>query len=165
MFGKALGSGLPLAAIVGRERFMSPLSRNEVTHAGTMNSNNACVAAGQATIDILERDDRAAHRHIVEMGTRLRDGLSNLAASLGMPILVQGPGPMIHMGFTRRRDVRAYHDVLAYDRARYQEFSQGMLAAGVRLIERGLWYVSVAHTPEDIDAAVAAAERVLKDMA
>ena len=164
MFGKALGSGLPLAAIVGRERFMSPLSRNEVTHAGTLNGNNACIAAGQATIDILERDDRAAHRHIVAMGERLRDGLQNLAAQSKVPILVQGPGPMVHMGFTRRTEVTAYHDVLDYDRPRYQEFSQRMLAGGIRLIERGLWYVSAAHTPEDIDTALAIAGRVLREM-
>ena len=164
MFGKALGSGLPLAAIVGRERFMSALTRNEVTHAGTLNGNNACVAAGLATIDILERNDRAGHRHIVEMGLRLRDGLKDLAARSAVPMLVQGPGPMVHTGFTRRTEVTAYHDVLDYDRARYREFAGRMLENGIRLIERGLWYVSAAHTPDDIDTALAAAQRVLKDM-
>jgi len=165
MFGKALGSGLPLAAIVGRERFMGPLARNEVTHAGTMNGNNACVAAGLATVDILERNDGAAHRHIVAMGKRLRDGLSTVAAQSGLPILIQGPGPMFHMGFTKRKQVRAYHDVLDYDRPRYQEFCRRMLGSGVRLIERGLWYVSAAHTAADIDLAVEKADSVLKEMA
>jgi glutamate-1-semialdehyde 2,1-aminomutase len=165
MFGKALGSGLPLAAIVGRERFMSPLSRNEVIHAGTMNGNNACIAAGIATIDILERDDRAAHRHIVAMGRTLRDGLSRIAARLKLPLLVQGPGPMFHMGFTRRSSVSAYHGTLDYDRARYQDFCGRMLRRGIRLIERGLWYVSAAHSAGDIQTTLATAEAVLMDLA
>ena len=165
LFGKALGSGLPLAALVGTLRFMGPLVRNEVTHAGTMNGNNACVAAGLATIDILERDDRAAHRHIVAMGKMLRDGLKDVAAGSGLPILVQGPGPMCHMGFTRRAEVFAYHDVLDYDRARYQDFCRRMLGRGVRLIERGLWYVSAAHTADDIRATLATAKAVLEEMA
>jgi glutamate-1-semialdehyde 2,1-aminomutase len=164
MFGKALGSGLPLAAIVGRERFMSPLSRNEVTHAETMNGNNACMAAGLATVDIRERDDRATHRHIAAMGRTLRDGLSRIAGRSGLLLLVQGPGPMFHMGFTRRSSVAAYHETLDYDRTRYQDFCVRMLRRGIRLIERGLWYVSAAHTEEDVAAALAATEAVLSGM-
>jgi len=61
--------------------------------------------------------------------------------------------------------VRAYHDVLDYDRPRYQEFCRRMLGSGVRLIERGLWYVSAAHTAADIDLAVEKADSVLKEMA
>jgi glutamate-1-semialdehyde 2,1-aminomutase len=164
LFGKALGSGLPLAALVGREHFMAPLVRNEVTHAGTMNGNNACVAAGIATIDILERNDRAAHRHIVTIGEMLRDGLKEVARSSGLPILIQGPGPMCHMGFTRRTEVFAYHDVLDYDRTRYQEFCLRMLGHGVRLIERGLWYVSAAHTSDDIRSTLDTVKSVLAEM-
>jgi glutamate-1-semialdehyde 2,1-aminomutase len=165
MFGKALGSGLPLAAIVGKERFMSPLSRNEVTHAGTMNGNNACIAAGLATIHILERNNKAAHRHLAALGKELRDGLTRIAARSAMPILVQGPGPMFHMGFTRRTSVSAYHDVLDYERARYQEFSQRMLERGIRLIERGLWYISAAHSADDVEITLETAQSVLTEMA
>jgi glutamate-1-semialdehyde 2,1-aminomutase len=165
LFGKALGSGFPLSAIVGKERFMSPLERGEVYHAGTLNGNNGCVAAALATIDILERDDRAAHRHIVRMGKMLRDGLADLAARSPLPIRIQGPGPMFHMGFTRRDHVTEYRHVLDYDRALYQDFCRRLLLRGIRVIERGLWYVSAAHSEEDVRLCLKTAEDVLNEMA
>jgi len=164
LFGKALGSGFPLAAIVGRARWMAPLEAGEAYHAGTMNGNNACVAAGLATLRVLERDDRAAHRHIVRLGTLLRDGLAGAGARSGLPVRVMGPGPMFHMGFTTLPRVTEYRHVQSYDRAAYQEFCRQMLLRGVRLIERGLWYVSAAHTEADIRLTLDHAEAVLAGM-
>jgi len=165
LFGKALGSGFPLAAIVGRARWMAPLEAGEAYHAGTMNGNNACVAAGLATLRVLERDDRAAHRHIVRLGTLLRDGLAGAGARSGLPVRVMGPGPMFHMGFTTLPRITEYRHVQSYDRAAYQEFCRQMLLRGVRLIERGLWYVSTAHSEEDIRVTLDHAEAVLTGMA
>lgn len=164
LFGKALGSGFPIAAIAGTRRFMAPLEEGRSYHAGTLNGNNACVAAAAATLDVLTRDDAAAHRRIVALGTRLRDGLAAAGAESGLPVRVQGPGPMFWMGFLDRplRDAR---DVGAADAARGRDFAARLLLEGVRIIERGLWYVSAAHTEADVDAAVAAARRALADMA
>ena len=50
------------------------------------------------------------------------------------------------------------------DRKRYGDFCQLMLARGVRLIERGLWYVSTAHTEEDVRLCLTAAESALKEL-
>lgn len=163
-FGKALGSGFPLSAIVGTQRFLEPLERNEVYHAGTLNGNNGCVAAALATIDILEREDRAAHRHIFQIGRMVRDGLADLSQKSPLPLLVQGPGPMFHMGFTRLHLVRDYRDTLQYDRALYQEFCRRMLMRNIRLIERGLWYISAAHSEEDVRICLSTAEEVLTEM-
>ena len=63
LFGKALGGGLPLSALVGKERFLRPLAAGEVYHAGTLNGSNGSVAAALTVIDVLERDDRAGLRH------------------------------------------------------------------------------------------------------
>jgi glutamate-1-semialdehyde 2,1-aminomutase len=54
--------------------------------------------------------------------------------------------------------------VLDYDKDSYRRFCLGMLSRGVRLIERGLWYVSLAHDDADIDYALAAARQTLLDM-
>lgn len=163
LFGKALGAGFPLSALVGKERFLSPLARGEVYHAGTLNGNTASVTAGLVAVELLEENGRAGHAHIVRLGRMLRDGLAEIGARHG-GILVQGPGPMFHMGFTAREHVRNYDHVLDYDKARYREFSEKMLARGVRLIERGLWYVSLAHSDADIRFALSAAEASLEDM-
>jgi glutamate-1-semialdehyde 2,1-aminomutase len=164
LFGKALGAGFPLSALVGKEKYLRPLAAGEVYHAGTLNGNNGSVAAALTVIDVLGRDDRAGLRHIARIGSLLRDRLKELAARLELPVLITGPGPMFHMGFTARTSVTEYDHVLDYDRKRYGEFCQLMLKRGVRLIERGLWYVSTAHTEEDVRLALAATESALKEL-
>lgn len=164
LFGKALGGGFPISALVGKEKYMRAFDAGEVYHAGTLNGNNASVAAALASIDILERNDRANLKHIARIGIALRDGLRDIAARANEPILIQGPGPMVHMGFTRLTAVTEYDHVLDYDRARYGTFCEGMLARGFRLTERGLWYVSIAHSDEDIRLCLAAVEDTLAEM-
>jgi glutamate-1-semialdehyde 2,1-aminomutase len=163
LFGKAMGAGFPISALVGKRRFMEAFSRAEVNHAGTLNGNNASVAAALAVIDILGREDCAGYRHIWRLARRLRDGLAALAA-IRPDLRVQGPGPMFHMGFSSRARATCYDHVLDYDKESYRQFCLGMLSRGIRLIERGLWYVSLAHGDADIDQALAAADATLQDM-
>lgn len=164
VFGKALASGLPLSALVASERYLRPVVENAVYHAGTMNSNQACVAAAVATVRVLERDDGAAYRHIAALGAQARDALRELGQKHGLPLRTQGPGPMFHAGFTDVPEVRDYRDTWGYDTALYGAFVRGMLARGVRLIGRGLWYISAAHSEDDIAFAVEAADAVLGEL-
>lgn len=164
LFGKALGAGFPLSALVGKEKYLRPLIAGEVYHAGTLNGNNGSVAAALTVIDVLGRNDREGLRHIASIGSLLRDGLKDVAARAKTPVLITGPGPMFHMGFTTRTSVSEYDHVLDYDRKRYGEFCQRMLGRGVRLIERGLWYVSSAHSRNDVELCLEAAEAVLMEM-
>ena len=76
----------------------------------------------------------------------------------------EGPGPMFHIGFTDRTKVENYRDTLAYDKAKLGQFVAGMQNRGIRLIGRGLVYISAAHSNDDIDAAVAATREVLAEM-
>jgi glutamate-1-semialdehyde 2,1-aminomutase len=72
---------------------------------------------------------------------------------------------MFHAGFSALPRATEYRHVAADDRPAYQAFCRGMLLEGVRLIERGLWYVSAAHTEADIAATLTRAETVLEAMA
>ena len=165
VFGKALGSGLPISALVGGATWFEGIERDAVYHAGTMNSNNICVAAALATLDLLERGDRAAHQRIVRLGSRLRDGLAEIGRRSSLPFVVQGPGPMFHAGFRNQPDpARHYRDVLEYDIASYGRFVAGMAQHGVRLIGRGIWYVSSAHDDDHVDATLEAASVVLAEL-
>jgi glutamate-1-semialdehyde 2,1-aminomutase len=83
-----------------------------------------------------------------------------------LPLRVQGPGPMLQAGFAANADpILDYRGTLSYDRPRYRVFLEAMQDRGIRLIGRGLWYVSAAHTEDDIDHAVATAGAVLAEMA
>jgi glutamate-1-semialdehyde 2,1-aminomutase len=129
---------------------------------GPMNRCYPCFAAAQATIDVLERDN--VHARLFDLGIRLMKGLSDVTEIAGQPMLIQGLGPMFHTGFTSLEKVRDYRETLSYDKAKYGKFVFGMQERGIRLIGRGLWYISGAHTVADIDQAVATAGEVLSEL-
>lgn len=162
VFGKAMASGYPISVLTGKRAFMQPIADGKVIHAGTMNSGNPTVAAAIATLDVLEREN--VHPRLFELGRGLMDGLREASQRAGHPFLVQGMGPMLHTGFTTLSKVRDLRDTLSYDKPKFARFVAGMQDRGIRLIGRGLWYLSAAHTPADIDRAVGTAFDVLKSL-
>ena len=159
IFAKAMASGYPISAVVGRKEWMELIAVGKVIHAGTMNSGNPSVAAAMATLDLLEAP--GAHRMLFSLGNRLAIGLRDIGRRLRTNLLVQGPGPMVHTGFTDLPEVKDFRDVLAYDKAKLSKFIAGLHDEGVRVIGRGLWYLSLAHTEADVDRALEISEKVL----
>lgn len=159
VFAKAIASGYPISAIVGKREWMDLLEQGKVIHAGTMNSGNPSVAAALATLKILENE--SPYKRIFEYGERLMTGLRAAAVSTGKNLVVQGVGPVVHTGFSDHGPANDYRDTLQYDKARLGRFIAGMHDRGIRVIGRGLWYIGAAHEAHDIDRAIAAAEEVL----
>lgn len=159
VFGKALANGWPVSVLAGRRRFMGAVAEGRAIHAGTLNAWNAGIAAARATLEVLERD--RVHDCLYALGQRLMRGLETASREAGRPLLVQGPGPMFHAGFTPLSKVRDAREAASYDRPAYARFAAALQDRGVRVIGRGLWYVSAAHTEEDVDLAVEAARRAL----
>jgi glutamate-1-semialdehyde 2,1-aminomutase len=160
IFGKAMANGYPISVLTGRRKFMQPIADGKVIHAGTMNSNVPGIAAGTATLDVLQREQ--VHEHIRELGLRLMAGLRDISEKTGHAMLIQGLGPMFHAGFTSLSEVRDLRESLTYDKAKYGKFAAGMHDRGVRIIGRGLWYISAAHTAAEIDHCLTIAEDVLR---
>jgi len=92
------------------------------------------------------------------------EGLREVSRAAGQPFLVQGLGSMFHCGFHTANKVTDLRGVLGYDRAKYAAFVGGMQDRGIRLIGRGLWYISGAHTDADIDVAIKTAGEVLAQL-
>jgi len=159
IFAKAMGSGYPISAIVGKREWMSLIEEAKVIHAGTMNSSNPTIAAALATIEVLEKEN--PYERMFRFGNKLMDGLRKAAADNNHNLLVQGPGPMFNIGFTDLKSVNDYRDTLSYDRAKLGKFISAMHDERIRIIGRGLWYISAAHTEEDIDHAIEVSARVL----
>jgi len=86
------------------------------------------------------------------------------AQDAGQAVLMQGPGPMFHMGFTDAASVSDYRETFRYDKARYAAFTLALQERGIRIIGRGLWYISAAHTEAEIDHCIAAASEVLREL-
>ena len=163
IFAKAVANGYPLSILAGRRQLMQLIAEGRVIHAGTMNGGVASVAAATATIKVLERDD--VHARLFAHGQRLMEGLRDAAKDTGLPLLVQGLGPMFHTGFTSRDAVHDYREALSYDTALGATFIRGLHDHGIRVLGRGLWYISAAHTREDIDYAIETAHEVLRKLA
>jgi glutamate-1-semialdehyde 2,1-aminomutase len=162
VFAKAMASGYPISAIVGKRKWMSAIEDSKVIQAGTMNSSNATVAAALATIEILEAE--APYNRLFQYGEKLMEGLKRAAVETKQNLLVQGPGPMFNIGFTELSAVKDYRDTLSFDRIKLRKFITGMQDKKVRVIGRGLWYISTAHTENDIDHAIETSKEVLSTL-
>lgn len=160
IFAKAMASGYPISAVVGKREWMNEIEKANVIHAGTMNSSNPTVAAALATIRVLE--EQKPYDRMFSYGIKLMEGLRSAAAENGHDLLVQGMGPMFNISFTKAKKVSEYRDTFYADRAKLNAFISGMHDKGVRIIGRGLWYISAAHTEQDIDFALEKAREVLK---
>lgn len=160
IFAKAIASGYPISAIVGKRAWMEAIEQGKVIHAGTMNAGNPSVAAALATLEILERDPPYAR--IFAYGDALRAGLKGAAARTGSNLVVQGFGPIVHTAFSDHGDAKDYRDTLKYDKQKLGRFVAGLHDRGIRVIGRGLWYLGAAHEDADVDHAINAAEEVLR---
>jgi glutamate-1-semialdehyde 2,1-aminomutase len=160
IFAKALGSGYPISVITGKREWMSLVEDAKVIHAGTMNSSNATVAAALATIEVLEWE--MPYERMFKLGKELMDGIRS--AATGHKLLVQGPGPMFNISFTDSEKITDYRGTFNCDKAKLGKFISGMHDEGVRIIGRGLWYISAAHTQDDVYFAIDKVRKVLKNL-
>lgn len=162
IFAKALASGYPISAIVGKKEWMQLIAEGKVIHAGTMNSSNSTIAAAIGTLEVLENEN--VIERIYRLGNLLMAGLKGIGKKYHSNLLVQGLGPMLHTGFTDLNVVTDFRDVLQYDKAKLGKFIAGLHDRGIRVIGRGLWYISAAHTEEDIQKALETADEVFKTL-
>lgn len=166
ILGKAIGGGVPFAALTGKREAMRKIIEGGVVHAGTLNGNPLCLAASKWCLDHLLSLGESHPRVVSDLGRRLMTGLRELAGRFGIPLHPQGPGPAFHCVMTKPGDaggqVRDYRDyVRRHDAPRWAHLRVCLLENGVRAIERGLWFVSLAHEPRDIDEALVRAEAAL----
>ena len=162
IFAKAMASGYPISAIVGKKDWMNLLATGKVIHAGTMNSACSLVAAALATIEVLEEE--GTYERLFGLGTMLIKGLKELAEETGQNLLVQGLGPMLNTSFSSLEQAKDFRDVQTFDKEKLGRFIGGLHERGVRVIGRGVWYISAVHTQEDVEHALNAAEKVLKSI-
>jgi glutamate-1-semialdehyde 2,1-aminomutase len=104
-------------------------------------------SAGLATLAELRKP--GAYDKLFATGTRLRDGLAALVPKHGMPAQVSGEPPVFDIIFTDQ-PVVDYRATLTADRRRIALFNEECLRRGVVKAVNKI-YVSLAHTPADVD--------------
>ncbi len=164
-YGKTISGGLPLAAVCGRADLLDcadPGRRGQRDYAfvsGTFNGSPLGAAAGLATLEALS--DPGVYDRLRQTGGRLRDGLEDAGRSAGLPLRVIGDGPVLQPFFAEG-PLRNHHDTLAADASAAAAFGTAMVEEGIFVNPGGKIYISLAHSEEDVDRAVAAAERALE---
>lgn len=148
---KGLGGGFPVAAIGGSREVMGMIADGRYSHSGTYNANVVQCAAVSATMDVLA--EPGLYERQRGRGTRLSDGLLELADEAGIPVQVDGLGTVFQLWFSEHpignwRDAERYADAALFTRW-YQE----MLLRGVLFHPSHLenLFVSLVHSDEDID--------------
>jgi glutamate-1-semialdehyde 2,1-aminomutase len=161
IFAKAIANGFPVAALVGRADLLDLFVTGGVLHGGTFNSQPVTMAAMVATQKALtpEHYETSSRR-----GVRLRDGIAGILKDAGMKAQVTGFELMFHVGFGLEAPARHYRDLLKSDKALYVKFAHALLKRGVRVLERGAWFVSSVHDDAVIDTTLEAVRGAAKEI-
>ena len=160
--GKVIGGGLPMGAFGGRREVMQKLApTGPVYQAGTLSGNPVSVAAGLATLDLISQE--GFFESLEAKTFQLVDGMAERAKSATIPFCANNVGGMFGMYFTEQVP-KTYDAVMGCDRERFNRFFHAMLERGVNLapsaFEAG--FVSSAHTDQDIQTTLDAAEEAFK---
>ena len=160
-FGKIIGGGLPVGAFGGCAQIMDVLAPDgPVYQAGTLSGNPLAMAAGIAALGELQSG--AVHEQLEVLGARLEAGLNAAAQKAGIAVVTQRAGSMSCLFFAEK-PVHNLDDAMQADRERFKKYFHGMLAEGVYLAPSAFEaaFLSAAHTEADVDATIAAAEKVM----
>ncbi len=155
--GKVIGGGLPVGAFGGRREIMERIAPlGPVYQAGTLSGNPVAVAAGLATLKLVQAP--GFQDRIVATADSLIEGLVAEAKKAGVVFSAQAIGSMFGLYF-RASPPTSFAEVMQCDKERFNRFFHEMLARGVYLApsayEAG--FVSAAHGSAEIDATLAAA--------
>ena len=163
--GKVIGGGMPVGAFGGKEEIMNHLAPDgPVYQAGTLSGNPVAMAAGLAGLAELQKP--RFHDELTAKTEKLVTGLRAAAEAANIPMAFNQAGGMFGFFFTDAETVTTFDQVCACDMPRFKAFFHGMLDEGIYLapsaFEAG--FMSIAHSDEDIQATITAAEKVLKTL-
>jgi len=162
--GKIIGGGLPVGAFGGKKEIMDVLSpEGGVYQAGTLSGNPLAMSAGIATLKLLKEE--GFYQQLEEKSAYLEKGLLQVAASSSIDTCWQRVGAMF-CTFFQAGPVNSFADALKSDTATFGKFFRSMLDQGINLapsqFEAG--FMSVAHSTEDLDRTIAAAEKAFASL-
>ena len=158
VFGKAIASGFPISAVTGREEIMEVISDGHLAHNGTFNGNPLGCAAILYTLNFLIETQHETYGRVNSLGDKLSSGL----AALDDRLTVRNIGPICFSAFGESPNVQRIQDRQVSNSELQRRFVLGLVERGI--YTQGLWYISTAHSTEDIDRALEVASLVIADL-
>ncbi|MGE5372585.1 MAG: glutamate-1-semialdehyde 2,1-aminomutase [Solirubrobacterales bacterium] len=159
--GKIIGGGLPVGAYGGEKRIMEMMApEGPVYQAGTLSGNPLAVAAGMATLKLLR--DGQIYEGLEVKAYVLHNRIRTVIENEYLPAVLNRLGSMLCLFFSED-EVTDYTSAMKADTGLYTRFFHGMLERGIYLppSQFEVWFVSNAHTIEDIEKTAETAAEVL----
>lgn len=154
-FGKVVGGGLPVGAFGARREIMENLAPlGGVYQAGTLSGNPLAMAAGRATLELLNQE---AHTQLVTTATRLADGLEEVFTSAGFSVSVPRVGSLVGLFFGDQNPPTNFDEAQKLaENGIYSKVFHALLQNGVALAPgpyEGL-FPSLVHSEQIIDTTL-----------
>jgi glutamate-1-semialdehyde 2,1-aminomutase len=162
--GKAVAGGLPLSAVGGRKDIMELISNSEVYHMGTMNGNPLCTASAIASIDYLSDIKNDVYTKMNELTDLLTKEILRLSNQYQLQLLINRKGPVFHTMFTDEREINHFDQFQKRDNKTFEKFAEILLEEGLAVRPSGLWYLSTAHTKEDVYSSLEIIDKSFKKL-
>ncbi len=164
-FGKIIGGGLPVGAYGGKFEIMSLVSPSgPVYQAGTLSGNPLAMSAGIAALtQIKENPD--VYKTLEEKSFRLEKGLREILSNVDKSFALNRVGSMMTLFFVEG-EVRYYEDAIKSDTKLFAEYFHKMLKKGIYLAPAQFeaFFVSTAHTNEDIEKTLKSAKETFEEL-
>ena len=159
-FAKAIASGYPFGAVVGKKEIMEC----GIHASGTFNGNPIGTAAALATIDELSKP--GVYEEIERHALMLEDGFRKLAKKYDIKMYIRHVGSIFILFFGFEDDPADFREWLSVaDIPMYEKFIAKSEEYGVRFTDRrGREYLSVATTDDDIKKTLSVADQVLSEI-
>jgi len=165
ILGKVIGGGLPAAAYGGSRALMERVApAGDVYQAGTLSGNPLAVAAGLASLALL--DSEQAYAKLTATTTALAQGLADAAQSAGYDDVQITTAPGLLTVFFSAEPVTDYAGAQACDLAAHAAWCRGLLARGIYPppSQFEAWFPSLAHSPRNVERTVAAAAAAFEEL-
>ena len=153
VLGKVIGGGLPIGAFGGKKEIMSmfdPSGENPVFHSGTFCGNHLTMAAGLASMELL---DETAINRINTLGDRMREGFNSAFKKVGIAGQATGVGSALQIHWSGD-EMKNGEDTLRAARAAGdlpRLMNIEMINRGIFFGPRGIVDLSTPTTAEEID--------------
>ncbi len=161
-FAKAMGNGLPVAAVAGRGEVLQGWARGGIVQAGTYSGNSVSAAAAQATIERLLTGEPMAQ--VERVGNALMEGAAKILAARGVSSSVHGRPAMFGF-FFGEEPPSDYRGSTQHDSELYEKLVMGMIRRGVLPSPDAHepWFLAAAHSDEDVATTLQIFEEALDE--
>lgn len=157
-FGKALGNGYPISALVGTDALREAITG--VFYTGTQFFNAAPMAASVATLKELKKIDGA--KKMLKTGEKLADGLIDIAKGHGFDLRVSGLPSMPYFRITNQDPPVLTEGFEALHKGLHADWISECVQRGAYLVDYHNHFISTAHTDDDLQKTFDIADDAFK---